>query len=163
MEFLPRVPWASLSPSIRSCFLFSHSVMSNSLRPHELQQARLPCPSPSHLLKLMSIELVGWFSAGLSRPGTCEHYYFLELLPGPLFPWIVACWLLWLLQVCILSTFYKNVTCLHSIKKYQIFSCTVSLLCLVSPESTYTWHTTCSYIIIVLDPPFLPIHWGRDF
>ena len=27
--------------------LFSHSVMSNSLRPHGLQHARLPCPSPS--------------------------------------------------------------------------------------------------------------------
>ena len=27
--------------------LFSHSVVSNSLRPHGLQHARLPCPSPS--------------------------------------------------------------------------------------------------------------------
>ena len=27
--------------------MFSHSVVSNSLRPHELQHARLPCPSPS--------------------------------------------------------------------------------------------------------------------
>ena len=27
-------------------FLFSHSVVSNSLRPHGLQHARLPCPSP---------------------------------------------------------------------------------------------------------------------
>jgi len=27
--------------------LFSHSVVSNSLRPHGLQLARLPCPSPS--------------------------------------------------------------------------------------------------------------------
>ena len=26
---------------------FSHSVMSNSLRPHALQHARLPCPSPT--------------------------------------------------------------------------------------------------------------------
>ena len=26
---------------------FSRSVMSNSLRPHELQHARLPCPSPT--------------------------------------------------------------------------------------------------------------------
>ena len=26
---------------------FSHSVMSDSLRPHESQQARLPCPSPT--------------------------------------------------------------------------------------------------------------------
>ena len=39
---------------------FSHSVMSDSLRPHGLQHARLPCPSPNSrcLLKLMSIEQV---------------------------------------------------------------------------------------------------------
>ena len=38
---------------------FSRSVMSNSLRPHGLQHARLPCPSNFwSLLKLMSIKLV---------------------------------------------------------------------------------------------------------
>ena len=37
---------------------FSHSVMSNSLQPHGLQHARLPCPSTNsqRLLKLMSFE-----------------------------------------------------------------------------------------------------------
>ena len=41
-------------------FQFHCSVMSNSLQPHGLQHARLPCPSrtPRRLLKLMSIELV---------------------------------------------------------------------------------------------------------
>ena len=37
--------WFSLSVS--SSVQFSCSVMSASLRPHELQQARLPCPSPT--------------------------------------------------------------------------------------------------------------------
>jgi len=38
---------------------FSHSIMSDSLRPHGLQHARLPCLSPSQsLLKLISIKLV---------------------------------------------------------------------------------------------------------
>ena len=38
---------------------FSHSVMSDSLRPHELQHARPSCPSNSwSLLKLISIESV---------------------------------------------------------------------------------------------------------
>ena len=32
---------------ILSLVQFSHSVMSNSLRPHESQHARLPCPSPT--------------------------------------------------------------------------------------------------------------------
>ena len=40
--------------------LSSHSVVPDSLQPHGLQQARLPCPSPSLELTqtLMSIELV---------------------------------------------------------------------------------------------------------
>ena len=39
---------------------FSHSVMSDSLQPHGMQYARLPCPSPAprSYSKLMSIELV---------------------------------------------------------------------------------------------------------
>ena len=38
---------------------FRHSIMSDSLRPHGLQHARLPCLSPSRsLLKLISIKLV---------------------------------------------------------------------------------------------------------
>ena len=38
---------------------FSHSVMSDSLRPHELQHARPPCPSPTlSSPKLISIESV---------------------------------------------------------------------------------------------------------
>ena len=41
-------------------FQFHCSVVSNSLQPHGLQHARLPCPSPTprRLLKLMSIESV---------------------------------------------------------------------------------------------------------
>ena len=38
---------------------FSHSVVSDSLRPHGLQHTRLPCPSPTPgVFKLMSIESV---------------------------------------------------------------------------------------------------------
>ena len=35
--------WIYVSHSVQ----FSHSVMSDSLRPHESQHARLPCPSPT--------------------------------------------------------------------------------------------------------------------
>ena len=37
----------SLSKLLFSSVQFSHSVVSNSLRPHELQHARPPCPSPT--------------------------------------------------------------------------------------------------------------------
>ena len=50
------IPWANQCGQ----YQFSHSVVSNSLRFHGLQHARLPCPSPPprNLLKLMSIESV---------------------------------------------------------------------------------------------------------
>ena len=38
---------ASLKPSWKGLLLFSCSVVSDSLRPHEQQHARLPCPSLS--------------------------------------------------------------------------------------------------------------------
>ena len=54
MHLFIYLPWLALS-SVQFC----HSVVSDSLRPHRLQQATTPCPSsiPS-LLKLMPIELV---------------------------------------------------------------------------------------------------------
>ena len=49
-----------LAYSCSSVSQFSHSVVSDSLRPHESQHARPPCPSPNSqsLLKLMPIESV---------------------------------------------------------------------------------------------------------
>ena len=46
--------------SVTLLLLFIHSVMSDCLKPHELQQAGFPCLllSLKSLLKLMSIELV---------------------------------------------------------------------------------------------------------
>ena len=36
-----------LEPLLRDCCYPQHSVMASSLRPHGLQHARLPCPSPT--------------------------------------------------------------------------------------------------------------------
>ena len=45
-----RLQITALKPSKKKCFYysvqFSHSVVSDSLQPHGLQDARLPCPSP---------------------------------------------------------------------------------------------------------------------
>ena len=46
--------------SMPSALLFSHSVMSNSLRPHGLQHARLSCPSPSPRACLTLCPLSQW-------------------------------------------------------------------------------------------------------
>ena len=50
------------------CFisLFSHSVMSDSLPPHGLQQARLPCLSPSPGICSNSCLLSWWFHPTIS-------------------------------------------------------------------------------------------------
>ena len=48
-----------LLPS-RLLLLFSHSVVSDSLWPHELQQAKFPCPSPSPRVRSSSCPLSQW-------------------------------------------------------------------------------------------------------
>ena len=56
----PQSPSGGYDWSRTTSVQFSRSVVSDSLRPHGLQHARPPCPSPAPrvLLKLMSIELV---------------------------------------------------------------------------------------------------------
>ena len=45
---------------------FSHTVMSDSLRPHELQHARLPCPSPTPGVHSDSRPLSQWCHPAIS-------------------------------------------------------------------------------------------------
>ena len=45
---------------IRTLFQFSHSVVSDSLWPHELQHARPPCPSPTPRVYPNSCSLSQW-------------------------------------------------------------------------------------------------------
>ena len=45
---------------------FSHSVMSDSLRPHESQHARTPCPSPTPGVHSDSCPLSQWCHLGIS-------------------------------------------------------------------------------------------------
>ena len=45
---------------------FSHSVMSNSLQPHELQHARPPCPSPTPGVHLNSCPSSRWCHPAIS-------------------------------------------------------------------------------------------------
>ena len=56
--------WVAVSFSRGPGFVFSvqfsHSVMSSSLRPHELQHVRPPCPSPSPVIHPSSCPLNQW-------------------------------------------------------------------------------------------------------
>ena len=47
---------------------FSHSVVSDSLRPHGLQHARLPCPSPAPRAYLNSFPSCWWCHPTISHP-----------------------------------------------------------------------------------------------
>ena len=53
-------------PCSISSVQFSHSVMSDSLHPHRLQQARLPCPSPSPRACSNSCPLSQWCNPTIS-------------------------------------------------------------------------------------------------
>ena len=59
MSFFP-------SPLLVLLLLFSHSVMSNSLRPHGLQHARLPCPSPTPRTCSNSCSSSQWYHSTIS-------------------------------------------------------------------------------------------------
>ena len=56
----------------------SRSVVSDSLRPHGLQHARLPCPSPAPRVSSNSCPLISQVNLGLSllifKMGSLPHY-----------------------------------------------------------------------------------------
>ena len=55
-----------IKKQIFSSVQFSHSVVSDSLGPHELQHARPPCPSPTPGVYPNSFPLIQWFHPTIS-------------------------------------------------------------------------------------------------
>ena len=64
-----------------SIIQFSHSVVSNSLRPHGLQYVRLPCPSPTPRAYSNSCPLSRWFHPTISS-SVVLFISFLQLFPA---------------------------------------------------------------------------------
>ena len=65
----PSHPWSSPSPALNgmvSSVQFSRSVVSDSLRPHESQHTRPPCPSPSPGVYSNSRPLSRWCHPAIS-------------------------------------------------------------------------------------------------
>ena len=58
---------------------FSHSLVSDSLRPHELQHATLPCPSPTPGARSISCPLSWWchptISSSVIPLSSCLQYF----------------------------------------------------------------------------------------
>ena len=65
---------------------FSHSVVSNSLRPHELQHARPPCPSPTPRVHPNSCPLSWWCHPAISSSVVPFSYYPQSLPASESFP-----------------------------------------------------------------------------
>ena len=64
-----QIPMIKLNLYIRNQLVqFSCSIMSDSLQPHELQQARLPCPSPTPGVHSNSCPSSRWCHLILCRP-----------------------------------------------------------------------------------------------
>ena len=61
-----KLQWREPSSATESSVQFSRSVMSDSLRPHGLQQARFPCPSPTPGPCSNSCPLSQWCHATIS-------------------------------------------------------------------------------------------------
>ena len=130
---------------------FSHSVMSDSLRPHGLQYARLPCPSPTPRVYSNSCSLSRWchpiisssvvpFSSHLQSfpaSGSFQMSQFFasggqsigvsasaSVLPMNIQNWFPLGWTGWIsLQSEGLSRIFSNTT----VQKHQFFSTQLSL------------------------------------
>ena len=63
---MPTVMVMALQGTGLLAMLFSHTVISNSLRPHGLQHTRLPCPSPSPKVCPSSHPLCRWCHPAIS-------------------------------------------------------------------------------------------------
>ena len=66
--------------------LFSHSVMSDSLQPHELQHARLPCPSLSSRVCSNSCPLSRWCYLNFSSSATLFSFFLQSFSASGSFP-----------------------------------------------------------------------------
>ena len=137
--------WILYCWATRSSIHFSHSVVSDSLWPHALQHARLPCPSPTPGAYSNSCPLSQWchptisssvipFSSCLQSfpaSGSFQLSHFFEsggqsirvsasasVLPMNIQEWFPLGWIGWLsLQSKGLSRVFPNIT----VQKHQFF------------------------------------------
>ena len=132
-----------------SSIQFSHSVVSNSLRPHESQHARPPCPSPNPGVypnscpssqwchPVISSSVIPFSSCSQSLPGSFPMSQFFAwgcqsigvsalapVLPMNIQGWSPLEWTGWIsLQSKGLSRVFSNTT----VQKHQFFGAQISL------------------------------------
>ena len=91
--------WGINSSPLKIIFLkrllsvqFSHSVMSDSLQPHGLQHARLPCPSPIPGVYSNSCPLSRWCHLTISSPAVLFSFCLQSFPASGTFPmsWLLS-------------------------------------------------------------------------
>ena len=146
--------------AVMSINQFCHSVMPDSLRPHELQHTRPPCPSPSPRVYSNSCPLSWWCHPAISSSvvpfssrlqsfpasGSFQMSQFfassgqsigvsavMSVLPMNIQDWFLLGWTSWIsLQSKGLSKVFSNTT----VQKHQFFSTQLSLW---SNSHNHTW------------------------
>ena len=107
---------------------FSHSVMSNSLSPHGLQCAKIPCPSPTPRACSNSCSLSWWCCPTISSSVTLFSSCLQSFPPSGSFPmsWLIASGgqsigaLATVLPVSIQGWFHLGLTSLSSLQSKRI-------------------------------------------
>ena len=143
--------WATTESQMWLSVRFSCSVMSDSLQPHGLQHARLPCPSPTPRVYSNSCPLSRWWhptiSSSLSPFSSCLQSFpasgsfqmnqlftsggqsigvsvSISVLPMNIQDWFPLGWTGWIsLQSKGLSRIFSNTT----VQKHQFFGTQLSL------------------------------------
>ena len=80
-------PLRFLNSNYHLFFQFTHSVMSNSLQPHGLQHARLPCPSPTPRACSNSCSSSHWYYPTIIPFSSCflsQHQSFFQWVSSSL-------------------------------------------------------------------------------
>ena len=149
--WLQRPQLAGVFPSVQ----FSHSVVSDSLRPHGLQHARLPCPSPTPRAYSNSCPLSQWCHPTISSSvvpfsfclqsfpasGSFQMSQFFESklqLQHQSFQWIIQDWfpLGWIGWISLQSKGLSRVFSSTTVQKHQFFGAQLSLQ---SNSHIHTW------------------------
>ena len=112
--------WAVFYLCQLGSFQFSRSVVSDSLQPHGLQQARPPYPSPTPNESFL-FQWVQFFASGGQSIGVSASAL---VLPVNIQDWFPLGWTGWIsLQYKGLSRVFSNTT----VQKHQFFSAQISL------------------------------------
>ena len=143
--------WRILSITLLACVQFSHSVVSDSLGPHEPQHAKLPCPSPTPGVHANPCPLSHWchpiISSSVVPYSSCPQSFpasgsfpmsqlfargsqsigvlaSISVLPMNTQDWSPLGWTSWIsLQSKGLSRVFSNTT----VQKHQVFGAQLSL------------------------------------